>query len=764
MDAMKFPKLKLSSKVLLFYLIVSLVPLIVVSFVLVSSAHTQFLNAASTKQQIVVANLAEKVDDYLGNKMNSLSFQAKVYTVNNFTSLQVNRNLALLIAQNQDINEVFMLDAKGLEQNGFNRQGQVRNFADRDQSKSDAYKAVSYFGKPYISSVSYDESKPYITIAVPILRSDSPAAKNNLSPSNIEIFNQPDALKSVLVANFDISDLWKTVLSTEIGRGGYAYVVDANGNLVAHPDDNFLLNHKKIDYVQAVQQYRSGNLETSETKSETGLSVISSPKTLSRIGWAVIVEEPVSSIYADTNSFIRLSAIVGISAIILCIFMAFFFSRQLTGPIKKLSEGAKKLGAGMLDEVINIKSNDELADLANTFNSMGRNIKKLVNDLTTNNSQLTIEKTKLSRIIDNVSDGIVALNNQGQIVSINPPASSLIHQTPQALIGRKMVDTYLWEQDGKPLHIEITKPGLYHFSDVVLVAGSKTLYLDLVIYVMEHTVADDMKVIITIHDLTKSRELDFMKLDFVAIAGHELRTPLTVVQGYLDILKKEAIQQLSIFNVENLQKAISGTEQLRSLINKLLNIARIERGDMEIFIEKLDLTKMVKENVKQHSTPAAQKLQRLKFSANTEGKVYVPADPASIVEVLNNLIGNAIKYTPEKGEIQVNLVAGPETVRVEVKDNGPGIPTELRKKLFTKFFRAERSLIAGTRGTGLGLFISKTILELQSGAIGLEPDDGHGSTFYFTLPAYEPNKHDNLVANNKKIGGINGWFKKRANH
>jgi len=392
---------------------------------------------------------------------------------------------------------------------------------------------------------------------------------------------------------------------------------------------------------------------------------------------------------------------------------------------------------------------------------MGLSIKKLVTELETNNLNLTTEKAKLDNIIRSVTDGIIALDINGEILSINPPAQELANKTADELIGKHILDVFAWKQDDKDLKIEMKQPGTYQYSEVSLRHGNKNAYLDILVSVINRN-DSDVASIVTIHDLTKSRELDFMKLDFVAIAAHELRTPLTVVRGYLDLLNVEAVKQLSVFNIENLQKAILGANQLRDLINKLLNIARIERGEMEIFIEKLDIAKLVKDNVHQHEPTAIQNEQKLIYSANTENPVYVPADPSSIIEVLNNLLGNALKFTGSGGEIQVKLATKADEVLVEITDDGPGIPTELRDKLFTKFYRAERSLISGTRGTGLGLFISRTIIELQHGKIGISPASSKGTTFYFTLPIYRAEIHDTLVTSDKRSGDIRGWFKKNT--
>ncbi len=680
----------------------------------------------------------------------------------NLSSNDIDQNMAVLFSQNADLQRVAIVNATGKEQKVFDSHGKATTLA--DTSGSDAFKAVNFLnGKAYVSSVNYNEQNdPIITVAVPILASNFSQNLSNLDAANFGSYNKPDDIKGAVIANYNIKDLWQTVLSTKIGQGGYAYVVDGFGNLVAYPDSSFLASHQKLSDVAATKQFIGGNFETHETISETGKTVISTPQLINNSGWAVIVEEPVSSIYSGINAYIKRAAVVGISAIVLAVLVSIFFRRQLIGPIKKLSLGAKKIGSGEFDHKISIHTNDELEDLADTFNSMSANIQKLVSELKTNNLNLVTEKTKLNNIIRSVTDGIVALNREGQILSINPPAAELANQPGESLVGKKLVDVFAWLQDDKPLSVELDKPGAYQYSEVTLHHGAQIAYLDLVVSVINQH-ETDVATIITIHDLTKSRELDFMKLDFVAIAAHELRTPLTVVRGYLDMINTDAVKSMSIFNIESLQKAILGANQLRDLINKLLNIARIERGEMEISIEKLDLAKLVKENVHQHEPTASQNEQTLKFEANTESPVYVPADPSSIIEVLNNLLGNALKFTGPRGIVTVHLEAGPDEVRVSVNDNGPGIPTELRDKLFTKFYRAERSLIAGTRGTGLGLFISRTIIELQKGSIGLEPPSGKGSTFYFTLPIYKAELHDTLVSKDKQSGGVRGWFKKNTN-
>lgn len=749
-------RLTISTKIIIYFLYIALVPLISVSYVLVNTAHDQLLHNATEKQQAVAEDLARRVDNYLANDINLLAFQARLYVTQTLDTNGVDKSLKTLFNQNITLQQVTLQLANG-KQRTFTKDGTDIKITETSVDLVNSRALDFMVGKSYLLNVGRDTTnKPQMSIGIPILRQyDEP---------NGELFATQKASQNniigAIIGSYDVSNLWKSVLSTAVGKNGYAYVVDSSGNLVSHPDKDFLLSqtHKELSGTDAVRQFIDGSLATSETVSEKGEAVISTPGETTT-GWAVIVEEPVSSIYASINSYIQLSVMIGSIAVVLTVIVGLFFSRQLISPLRALSMGAKRLGQGEFDQEIKVKTKDELQELAETFNAMGQGIKKLIGDLKTNNLRLKIEQIKLNNIISSVSDGVIAVNGKGEIVSINPPAALLVGKTPKMLEGTLITEQFNWQHEDEPFMPNLVNGGVYRYTDLSLSNGESVAYIDIMVAVLDHQ-DSDVAAIITIHDQTASRELSFMKLDFVAIAAHELRTPLTVVSGYLDLLNTTAMNELSIYNLENLHRAIDGTDQLRQLINKLLNIARIERGDMEILIEKLNLSKLVRENVEQHIQIATQKEQTLTYSCSTDSTVYVPADAASIVEVVNNLIGNALKYTSKGGKIHVHLRTNSTEARVEVSDNGPGVPEDLRDRLFTKFYRAERSLIAGTRGTGLGLFISKTIIELQNGKIGIEPDRGKGSTFYFTLPIYNPERDDEIIAK-KSSGGIRGWFKKR---
>ena len=218
MHHIKMVRLKISSKVLLYFLVISLLPLFVVTTLLVNSAKSQLLQAAKTKQQIIANKTAESVDNFLSDKINLLVFQSRDYSIGRFIEPDSSHNLGVLINQDADLEKVSLLDPKGMEKIVFNKHGRVNTLT--DLSESDAYNAAMFLkGREYVSSVSYNEAgDPLITIAVPMLANNLGQNLDNLSLANLGQYKGPEDIKGIILANYNISDLWQSVLSTKIGE------------------------------------------------------------------------------------------------------------------------------------------------------------------------------------------------------------------------------------------------------------------------------------------------------------------------------------------------------------------------------------------------------------------------------------------------------------------------------------------------------------------------------------------------------------------
>ncbi len=756
-------KSKIGNRLLFYFFLAALLPLLMVVFFIINIGKGQITKSAHDRQQVIAEQSRTIIDGFLESRLNSIVFQTQTKSTKNFDKDGVDYSFAALVKDDQNLLKISLVDATGKEKSALDRNGLIK--IHDDISNTNPFKSATFLsGKEYISSIEYsDKDIPILTIAIPVIRILGQQNLDNLTTGTFGTYREASDITGVVIAKYDLSSVLKEVLSYNPNTHGHAYIVDDRGNLLAHPDINFLKSHQNINNVHQIREFLAGNTDIHESISETGEHVLSAYSVVSKTKWAVVVEEPISQVTSIVSSYYVSIGEIAIAAIGLALVFSLIFRRQLLTPIRLLATGAKRIGGGDFSYSMPAESKDELGDLARSFNIMGKNVNKLVGDLKTQYFNTNLERLKLSAIISSVSDGVIALNKNGVIISINPPAAKLIDRQTDSLIGKVMTDYYLWVHEGIQFVPNLDNQGITHYSDLVLPHGNDISYLDLVVSVLDKQ-DSEVAAIITIHDMTPGRELDVMKLDFVAIAAHELRTPLTVVRGYLNLINSDGIRQLSIYNVENLQKAIVGTDQLTILINNLLNISRIERGEMEIIINKIDLQRLTKDVVSQQNTTASLREQDIVFTPSDSKYVYVPGDASSLSEVLNNLIGNALKFTDNGGTVNVNVRTNKDTVRVEIVDKGPGIPLALRSRLFTKFYRVERSLVAGNRGTGLGLFISKTIIELHNGEIGLEPNTDKGSTFYFTLPIFNPEKHSKLISNDKKSAGIHGWIKKNASH
>jgi signal transduction histidine kinase len=239
---------------------------------------------------------------------------------------------------------------------------------------------------------------------------------------------------------------------------------------------------------------------------------------------------------------------------------------------------------------------------------------------------------------------------------------------------------------------------------------------------------------LAIEEVAMRKRLDDLKSAFVADVNHELRTPLTSIIGSLGLLSSGMMDELPEKPKELLTIADRNANQLLALINDLLDMSKLEAGAMEFDIESLDIVKLASHAVENTQNYAVEKHLTIEVITSLE-RLEVQADKRRLVQVMNNLLSNAIKFSPDHGRIDTRISKVDGYVRIEVTDQGPGIPPIQKAKIFEKFVQANASDKLGVKGTGLGLSISKSIVEAHGGAIGVESTEGRGSTFFFELPA-----------------------------
>ena len=740
---LNFP-LSIRQKVLILFALVALMPLLLINLIWLRSSQTQLKNAADDRQRLLVSSSAERVNQFIDTKIDNAIIHSQIEAVRQIDIPQARLNLLEYSKQEGNLLTITLIDAQGQEQikvEGTEFSPVLLNVKD-----SDAFKVVTFLGgKEYISPVQYNLSgQPFVKIGVPLISFTQRQTAEDLSTAEAGIRRGAGEIKGALIIELDLSNLWQTVLSERLGVNGYAYIVDDKGSLIAYPDLAFASSHQNLRHVAEVDaaiqtltvedlSQTAANFEPTPrfSISETGAEVLSSYFPIARTKWAVIGQEPISSVYADVNRASRIAWVFFAAATMLASVLIIFSSRRLTKPIDKLSQGALRLGKGELNHRIDVTSRDELGLLAQTFNQMATNLQALIEKYRLRNVELAAERAKLNTVLNTITDGILAITSDHRIALANQAVAKLIGRDVSWLTGQPWLDVFNLSHGLKPFSNDLLKENFMYFKDAQLTAGQEEKYLDITAIKLVNQSAG-IDYILTIHDTTASRQLEIMRLDFVSMAAHELRTPLTAITGYLELLRDAA--NLTAQDKVNLKRATANSIILQNLIKNMLSLAKIERGALAIKIQLLDWNQLVKDEIANYQLVAKDRKLTIQYQPSPQ-PIKLEGDELSLREVLQNLISNSVHYTPAGGSITVKVELPQQgTVKTSVTDTGIGIPKAALPHLFTKYYRVRGGLTTDSAGTGIGLFICKTIIELHNGTIGVESTEGKGSTFSFTLP------------------------------
>jgi len=226
---------------------------------------------------------------------------------------------------------------------------------------------------------------------------------------------------------------------------------------------------------------------------------------------------------------------------------------------------------------------------------------------------------------------------------------------------------------------------------------------------------------------------EYKLAEVVSVVSHQLKTPLSAIKGYLEVLMSGDLGKLTRQQKEYLKDVLENTEEMINLVRDLLDVAKVEANGVELNCKPTNLTEIVKKTMKEFSLLARAKNCRLSFKISDKLPV-LNIDPIKIEQVIDNIVSNAILYNKRKGQVKVSLSKKGKKVLFCCKDTGIGITEKEKDKIFTKFYRSERVVLLATRGSGLGLFISKAIIEKSGGKIWFKSKKGKGSTFCFSLP------------------------------
>jgi len=349
------------------------------------------------------------------------------------------------------------------------------------------------------------------------------------------------------------------------------------------------------------------------------------------------------------------------------------------------------------------------------------------------------EGTRSQAILTSIADGVVVNDTEGQIILVNPVAERILGMSGKHLIDQDF--RALFSVFGDQVETEVVAametllntpvPEVTKAFKVRVAVDKRVIHAHLSPVLTERS--DFLGVVTVFRDITKEVEADRAKSEFVSTVSHELRTPMTAIKGYTDLIHAGAAGPINTEQQRFLAIIRSNTDRLTALINDLLDISRIDTGRIRFEPRPLQISEVISDVVNVLAGQAEAKQQTLTYEV-VGGLPDVMGDRDRLIQVLTNLIGNAIHYTPEGGEIDVRAYLVEEAVRVDVQDTGIGIAPDDMGHIFERFYRANHPLVQETRGTGLGLSIVKMFVDMHGGRIWVESEPGEGSTFTFILP------------------------------
>lgn len=444
----------------------------------------------------------------------------------------------------------------------------------------------------------------------------------------------------------------------------------------------------------------------------------------------IYVESLIQSVYDQLQEindiFIRGSILaISISAI-----LGILVARSITKPIKEMRRQAQTMARGDFSQKVNIYGKDEIGQLAETFNHLNKRLK---------HSYATIEeeRRKLSSVLSNMSDGVIAIDNNGAITLMNEAAGRLLGQNPDDLIGDYFLDVLQLEdriidvtelQDSGSMIIDFSED-----DDAFLIRANFSTVLD-----DEDGITGFIAVL---SDVTEQEKVEQERREFVSNVSHELRTPLTTMKSYLEALSDGAWQDKDIAP-KFLNVTQKETDRMIRMVNDLLQLSKLDAKEYPLQKEKTefvsyfhDVVDRLEMNKPEHIT--------FKRELPKNGNYIVWIDKDKMTQVLDNIISNAVKYSPEGGQIRLRVESKRHYLLVSVQDQGIGIAYDRLERIFERFYRADKARTRKLGGTGLGLAITKELVEAHHGKIWAKSKEGKGTTILFTLPLMNQKRRGN---------------------
>lgn len=432
------------------------------------------------------------------------------------------------------------------------------------------------------------------------------------------------------------------------------------------------------------------------------------------VKYVIYVQADASEIKENISQIVQTIIVSVVIAFLLTILLGNLFSNTITSPISILTRKANLLAKGHLEQHIIVKSEDEIGQLTKSFNHMARELRKTV-------SELENENNKLGIVLNNITDGVVAFDEIGNLIQANQVFYELLNISQQDI----NLDLFFQKANIPKNEINFNK-----ITELTVDVDNKFMQIILNPYKSKNRFIEGTMVVLK--DITKQKKLDDMRKEFVANVSHEIRTPITTIKSYTETLLEGAIEEKDIA-IDFLNTINEATDRMRLLTDDLLQLSKLDSKGITFNFEYANIYNIVKGCIKQNVISAKNKNQQIillePFFKNME--VYV--DVGRVNQVLNNVISNSMKYSPEGTKIKISIDEVENRYEVSIEDRGMGIPKDDISRIFERFYRVDKARSRAMGGNGLGLSIAKEIMDAHFGKISVLSEVGVGTIMKVTF-------------------------------
>lgn len=440
------------------------------------------------------------------------------------------------------------------------------------------------------------------------------------------------------------------------------------------------------------------------------------------------LSKKVEEMIGITDEIVRYLLVFITISLILTMLFTFYWTKRIGDPIEEIKFVANKLSQQKYKVRYKSTSYQEIDGLGQTVNELAGSLESQMQEIKQNDK-------RLRELINHLVIGVMLLDENRQITMVNPIMNEILEENLYGKIGHSYLEVFKSFGLNQLIEAAYEKQELQNREIALLIQDEKIV--DVNIVPIPGRMKNTTNYIVLLYDITEIRRLEKVRTDFVANASHELRTPITALKGFSETLLDGALEDREVL-IEFLEIMLKESSRLDLMVQDILQLSKLEQKQVRLNVEAIEAKVIVKEVFQILQQKA--ELKNIELSIEYDEPVYLEVDHDQLKQIILNLVGNAVSYTPENGIVKVELGYDNQEAVIKVVDNGIGIPQEEQSRVFERFYRVDKARSRNAGGTGLGLSIVKYLVENLNGFIELNSELGKGTSFEIHLPIKFENK------------------------